>query len=52
VFAGQSIDSEGALEAAVRQHRPGDQVDVTFVHDGETRTADVALLERPAPDYP
>jgi S1-C subfamily serine protease len=52
MFAGQSIDSEGTLETVVRQHRPGDEVGFTFIHDREPRAAVVVLLERPVPDYP
>jgi len=38
------IDSADALVAAVRSHRPGDEVDITYVRDGDTRTAKVRLV--------
>jgi S1-C subfamily serine protease len=52
MFAGQSIDSEGTLETVVRQHRPGDQVNLTYIHEGDAHATNVVLLERPVPDYP
>jgi putative serine protease PepD len=37
------VDSADALIAAVRSHRAGDQVTVTYVRDGDTRTTTVTL---------
>jgi S1-C subfamily serine protease len=51
-FAGQAIDTMSSLEISVRQHRPGDHVAISYIHQGETRTTDVVLLERPLSDYP
>jgi len=38
------IDSADAVVAAVRSHRPGERVTVTYVRGGQTRTADVRLV--------
>lgn len=37
------VDSADALIAAVRSHRPGDEVTVTYLRGGATRTATVTL---------
>jgi len=37
------IDGSESLIATVRGHRPGDQVTVTYVRDGKTRTAQATL---------
>jgi putative serine protease PepD len=43
------IDSADALVAAVRSHRPDDEVTVTYRRGGETKTAKVRLVaDRPA----
>jgi putative serine protease PepD len=39
----RSIDSSSALVAAVRSKQPGDEVSVTYVRDGSTRTVKVKL---------
>jgi len=39
----RAIDSADALIAAVRSHRPGDKATLTYLRDGETRTATVTL---------
>ena len=39
----RDIDSADALIAAVRSHRPGDEVTLTYQRDGDTRTATVTL---------
>ncbi len=51
-FGSQTIDSISALEMSVRQHRPGDRVTMTYLHNGEIRTTDVTLVERPESDWP
>lgn len=40
---GKAIASGDALVAAVRSHRPGDEVKVTFVRDGKTQTVTATL---------
>jgi putative serine protease PepD len=37
------ITDADSLVATIRSYRPGDQVTVTYVHDGETRTAQLTL---------
>ena len=39
----RDVDSADALIAAVRSHRPGDKVTLTYQRDGDTRTATVSL---------
>ena len=39
----RNIASGDALVAAVRSHAPGEKVTVTYVADGQTRTASVTL---------
>lgn len=46
-FADQPVDSMSGLAMSVGKHRPGDKVELTFVHNGQTRTAEVTLQERP-----
>jgi putative serine protease PepD len=40
---GRTIDSADALVAAVRSHRPGDSVEVTYLRDGRSATVTVRL---------
>ena len=40
---GSTVEDASALTAAVRSHRPGDRVSVTYLRDGETRTATATL---------
>lgn len=42
-LGGTTIDSADSLGPAIRQHRPGDQVSVTFVDSSGTHTATVTL---------
>lgn len=49
-FAHQPVDSISGLAMSVGKHRPGDKVEITFVHNGQTRSAVVTLQERPRPD--
>jgi putative serine protease PepD len=46
-LSGEPVATSGELAAAVRERRPGDQVDITFRRRGQTRTARVALAARP-----
>ncbi len=39
----QVIDGSESLVATIRGHRPGDDVEITFVRDGETRTVTADL---------
>ncbi|WP_229052970.1 S1C family serine protease [Aeromicrobium sp. Leaf350] len=40
---GIPVASSSALVASVRGHQPGDTVEITFLRDGKTQTADVTL---------
>ena len=40
---GRSVDSADALIAAIRSHQPGDQVSLTYVRSGATKTVTVTL---------
>jgi putative serine protease PepD len=48
----QSVNTMSALEMNVRLRRPGDHVNLTFIHNGVVHITDVKLLERPYTDYP
>ncbi len=37
------ITDADSLVATIRSYRPGDKVTVTYTHDGETKTATLAL---------
>ena len=41
------IESTGDLFGALRDYQPGDRVELTVVRDGEEKTLDVTLGERP-----
>jgi putative serine protease PepD len=45
--AGTEIDSIEDVASEVRKHRPGDQIDIVIVRDGERQTLSVTLGERP-----
>jgi S1-C subfamily serine protease len=45
---GEEIASADELTALIGTKRPGDDVTLTTVRDGETRTVEVALAERPS----
>jgi putative serine protease PepD len=45
---GQAVSSAEDLQKAIDAHEPGDTVSITYVRDGESRTADVELATRPA----
>jgi S1-C subfamily serine protease len=44
---GEEVSSYGDLFGALRDYEPGDTVGLTVVRDGEERTLDVTLGERP-----
>ncbi|MET0999983.1 MAG: PDZ domain-containing protein, partial [Marmoricola sp.] len=39
----QVIDGSESLVATIRSHRPGEQVEITYVRDGKTRTTTASL---------
>ena len=45
---GQPITSPEDLLAALRRHQPGDQITVTYLRNGEKKTANVTLADRPS----
>jgi len=45
---GEPVATSGELAAAVRDRRPGEQVDIGFRRGGQTRTARVTLATRPS----
>ncbi len=46
-IGGQSVSGAEEVTAAIRGHKPGDEVDVTVVRDGERQTFKIRLGERP-----
>jgi len=42
-----SIKNGGSVATAVRQHRPGEKVTITYVRGNNRKTADVTLVQRP-----
>jgi S1-C subfamily serine protease len=44
---GQTIDGSGGVIGAIRDHQPGDKVEVVVERDGKTITFDVTLVDRP-----
>ena len=45
---GNDINGPEGLGAAIRDHKPGDSVKITYVRDGQQHTATIKLAERPA----
>lgn len=45
---GEPVATSGEMAAAIRQRRPGDQVDIAYRRGQETRTARVTLTARPS----
>jgi putative serine protease PepD len=45
-----TVDGSAGLIAAVRDRQPGDRVSVVILRDGQRRTIDVTLTDRPEPD--
>ncbi len=46
-IGGERIAGSSDVQAAVRRHRPGDTVTVVLVRDGEQRSVEATLIERP-----
>jgi hypothetical protein len=46
-FGGRSVEGFDALLRLIREHRPGDTVEVTYLRDGEDRSARATLGTRP-----
>jgi S1-C subfamily serine protease len=46
-LAGDAIDEAGDVPAAIRQHRPGDEIEVALQRGGERVTVNATLVERP-----
>jgi putative serine protease PepD len=44
---GATIDGSGAVIGAIRDHQPGDKVEVVVDRDGQEITFDVTLVDRP-----
>jgi membrane-associated protease RseP (regulator of RpoE activity) len=49
---GVVIDDDVLIGDAVRQHQPGDTVEIVYVRDGVQRAVDVTLGENPGTDNP
>ncbi len=47
-FNGKAVTSMEGLIADINQHKPGDEVTLTVVHDGSTEKVEVTLAERPS----
>jgi putative serine protease PepD len=47
-LGGDKVTSSDDLGAAVRKHKPGDKVDLTFERNGNERTVSVTLGSRSA----
>ena len=45
-----TVDGSAGLIAAVRDREPGDRVSVVILRDGQRRTIEVTLTDRPEPD--
>jgi putative serine protease PepD len=45
---GQEVESMPGLAVEVREHQPGDHVEVGYMRDGEHQTAEVTVGDRPA----
>ena len=43
----ESVSSMGALVVSLRTRKPGDKVSVGYIRDGQWRTAQVTLAQRP-----
>ena len=46
--AGKSVGSHDGLREAVSAMKPGDEIDVDYIHQGEAKTAKIALTGAPA----
>jgi len=47
-LGGKAVSSSSALSSLVDEHKPGDTVSVTLTRDGQSKTLQVKLGERPA----
>jgi putative serine protease PepD len=47
-FDGEEVQSSAELQSAVESKRPGDRVEVTLLRDGDRKTVEVTLGDRPA----
>ena len=47
-FGGQAIQNEDQVRKLILARKPGDQVEVTYVRNGQPQSATVRLTERPA----
>jgi putative serine protease PepD len=47
-LGGKSVDSSAALTTAMRSHKPGDKVKVTWLRNNSRQSADVSLVSRPS----
>lgn len=45
---GQSITKIAEIQAILSQHKPGDTIQITYLHRGESRMAPATLIENPA----
>ena len=46
--AGKSVGSHDGLREAVSAMKPGDEIDIDYIHQGEAKTAKIALAGAPA----
>jgi S1-C subfamily serine protease len=46
-IAGDAIDDAGDVPAAIREHRPGDEIEVVLQRGDERVTVNATLVERP-----
>jgi S1-C subfamily serine protease len=44
---GEAVETAEQLQSLVSEHAPGDEIELTVVHDGDTRTVAVTLADRP-----
>ncbi|UFH52786.1 PDZ domain-containing protein [Spirosoma sp. KNUC1025] len=45
---GQPVASVSALQTILSQHKPGEVIQLAYMHRGQTKTASVTLIENPA----
>jgi S1-C subfamily serine protease len=50
--SGQGVTSMGSLVAVLGDHRPGDWVTISFMHNGRMHSAGTQLIERPLTPSP
>jgi S1-C subfamily serine protease len=44
---GEAVETAEQLQSMVAEHTPGDEIELTVVHDGDTRTVTLTLADRP-----